>query len=123
MTATNRVGSLTFQIGVGDIDAGVAFYTRFLGRAPDFEPHANFAEWEVVTNAWLQINSERDVGSGVGPLRIEVDDIERALDQAVPTLAIDRPAVQHRDGVPVRWCTFSDPWGNRLGYFETIEAS
>jgi len=34
---------------------------------------------------------------------------------------IDIEEVQSRKGVPAKWCSFEDPWGNRLGLFQEVK--
>lgn len=36
-------------------------------------------------------------------------------------LNIDNFEIHSRQEVPVKWGTFTDPWGNRLGFFEYLD--
>ncbi len=36
-------------------------------------------------------------------------------------LRIEPFLIQSRSGVPVKWGTFTDPWGNMLGLFEYLD--
>lgn len=36
-------------------------------------------------------------------------------------LNVDYFEIYTRQEVPVMWGTFSDPWGNRIGFFEYID--
>jgi hypothetical protein len=46
---------VTVQVAVPDFKAGLHFYTRLFGRAPEFEPYDDFAEWEAVKDVWFQL--------------------------------------------------------------------
>jgi catechol 2,3-dioxygenase-like lactoylglutathione lyase family enzyme len=67
--------SMTVQFYVPDIEAGVDFYTRALGRAPNFAPYPDFHEWDHIAP-----NVNFQVGEGTPrptyPIRFGVADIE-----------------------------------------------
>mgnify|MGYP001306816834 FL=1 len=48
-------------------------------------------------------------------------DIEGERERLVKELKIDDFVIYSREEVPVKWGTFSDPWGNRLGFFEYLD--
>ena len=109
--------SITYQIRVPDFEAGVAFYTALLARDPDFVPHDDFAEWELIDRSWLQLN-KGTAAAGSGPLRLGTVDIERERQRVVDELGVEPFEIETRDEVPVLWATFPDPWGNQLGFFQ-----
>ncbi|WP_316568748.1 VOC family protein [Neobacillus sp. YIM B06451] len=111
---------MTYQIRVTDIKEGHKWYQTFLQNAPDFIPHDGFVEWEVVPGCWLQV-AEGIPSSGSGPLRVAVKDLEAEKSRLVSELEVENFEVFSREEVPVKWCTFSDPWGNRIGLFEYID--
>src|SRR5215813_7132868 len=82
MSGTQRNG-LTIALRVGDTDEAVAFYTRVLGRGPDFVAHEDFHEWEICPGAWLQVSSGHGTNgvSSSSRLRFEVDDIAAEIDR------------------------------------------
>jgi hypothetical protein len=39
----------------------------------------------------------------------------------VGEMGVELFEVYSREEVPVKWGSFSDPWGNRLGFFEYLD--
>ncbi|TFB22848.1 VOC family protein [Filobacillus milosensis] len=111
---------MTIQFRVSDIDEGQKFYEELFQRKPDFVPHEGFAEWEIVPGNWLQV-AEGIPTVGSGPLRLGVTNIEAAKQRLLDKFNIEDFEVHSRKEVPVKWGTFSDPWGNRLGFFEYLD--
>ncbi|GAA0323923.1 hypothetical protein GCM10008967_13080 [Bacillus carboniphilus] len=111
---------MTIQFRVSNIKEGLNWYQTLLKRKPDFIPHEGFAEWELVKGSWLQV-AEGDPSSGCGPLRVGVNNIEMERSRLINELGIEPFEIYSREGVPVKWATFSDPWGNQLGFFEYLE--
>ena len=89
-------------------------------KEPDFTPHDGFAEWELIPGCWLQV-AEGTPAEGSGPLRLGVISIEQERLRLINELHIESFEIFAREEVPVKWATFSDPWGNRIGFFEYIE--
>jgi hypothetical protein len=110
---------MTFQIRVSDFQKGLQWYQLLLDKEPDFIPHEGFAEWELVPGSWLQL-AEGVPTDGSGPLRLGVSSIENVFEK-VKQLGIEGVTIQGREEVPVKWCTFTDPWGNRIGFFEYLD--
>lgn len=111
---------MTIQVRVTNIEKGLNWYQLLLDKQPDFIPHANFAEWELVPGSWLQL-AEGTPAEGSGPLRLGVKDIEKVKERLQKELGVVDLEVHSREEVPVKWCTFSDPWGNMLGLFEYLD--
>lgn len=111
---------ITIQFRVTDFDQGQMWYETLLKRKPDFIPHEGFAEWEVIPGCWLQV-AEGIPSEGSGPLRLAVNDLEADQERIMKELNVDHFDIYARDEVPVRWGTFSDPWGNQLGFFEYVD--
>lgn len=105
---------------VSNFDKGLHWYQKLLQREPDFVPHEGFAEWELIPGFWLQL-AEGTPTVGSGPLRLGVTDIERERNRVINELNVASFDVHSREEVPVKWGTFSDPWGNRLGFFEHLD--
>ncbi|MBI3385338.1 hypothetical protein HY030_04055 [Candidatus Gottesmanbacteria bacterium] len=64
---------VTFQVRIPDFRKGLDWYTKLLGRKPDFVPHEEFAEWCIVPHAWLQVGKgQPEIGR---PIRFEVKNI------------------------------------------------
>ncbi|WP_137790280.1 VOC family protein [Bacillus sp. E(2018)] len=108
---------MTVQVRVSNMEDGQKYYETLLNRQPDFTPHDGFAEWELLPNCWLQV-AEGDPAVGNGPLRLGVVDIDAEKKRLIDVLHVEEFEIFERVEVPVRWATFSDPWGNRLGLFE-----
>ncbi|MFC4559770.1 VOC family protein [Virgibacillus kekensis] len=111
---------MTNQVRVRDIKEGQNWYQTLFNRKPDFIPHDGFAEWEIITGCWLQV-AEGDPSQASGPMRFGVSDIEGERERLVRELNIDMFEIYSRDEVPVKWGTFADPWGNRIGFFEYLD--
>src|SRR5690606_21933299 len=111
---------MTTQVRVTTIKEGQKWYETLLNRKPDFIPHEGFAEWELIPGCWLQV-AEGTLTYGNGPLRLGVTNIEAERDRLIEELKIDGFDILSRPEVPVKWGTFTDPWGNRLGFFEYVD--
>ncbi|MEH7014778.1 VOC family protein [Neobacillus niacini] len=111
---------MTYQVRVTDITEGYNWYKTFLNKDVDFKPHDGFVEWELIPGCWLQV-AEGTPSDGSGPLRLGVKDINAEKVRLEKELNIDDFQVYSRPEVPVKWVTFADPWGNRIGLFEYID--
>lgn len=113
---------MTTQVRVSNIKEGQEWYETLLNKQPDFIPHDGFAEWELLPGCWLQV-AQGPLTEGNGPLRLGVTNIEAERDRLVEELNIDGFEIHSRPEVSVKWGTFADPWGNRLGFFEYVDKS
>ncbi|MEK4969788.1 VOC family protein [Cytobacillus sp. FSL R7-0696] len=111
---------MTTQVRVANIEEGQKWYEALLNKKADFTPHEGFAEWELIPGCWLQV-AEGTLSEGNGPLRLGVTNIEAERERLIEVLRIDRFEIHSRPDVPVKWGTFTDPWGNRLGFFEYLD--
>ena len=111
---------MTIQVRVKDFKKGQKWYQILFNRDPDFMPHEHFAEWEIISGCWLQV-AEGTPSEASGPLRLGVTNIAGERERLVRELNIDKFEIYSRDEVPVKWGTFKDPWGNRLGLFEYLD--
>lgn len=111
---------MTYQVRVTDFDEGFEWYRKLLNKEPDFTPHEGFAEWELLPGCWLQV-AEGIPAEGSGPIRIGVTNIESHREKMSKELNVSNFEIHSREKVPVKWATFNDPWGNRLGFFEYID--
>lgn len=110
---------MTVQVRVLDIEEGQKWYRVLIDREPDFIPHDGFAEWELIPGCWLQV-AEGTSTEGNGPVRFGVTDIEAEQKRMKDELNVENFEIFSREEVPVKWGTFTDPWGNRLGFFEYL---
>ncbi|WP_449621845.1 VOC family protein [Robertmurraya sp. Marseille-Q9965] len=111
---------MTTQIRVSNFQEGQKWYETLLNKKPDFVPHEGFAEWELLPGCWLQI-AEGTPGVSNGPLRFGIMDIEAERNRLVKELKIDRFEIHSRPEVSAKWGTFTDPWGNQIGFFEYLD--
>lgn len=114
------ISEMTIQVRVSQFDQGLSWYRTLFQREPDFVPHEGFAEWELLPGCWLQL-AEGEPTVGSGPLRLGVTDIDHERDRIISALDVEPFELYSRPEVPVKWGTFSDPWGNRLGFFEQLD--
>lgn len=110
-------GGFTIQFCVPDIRAGVTFYSRLLGRPPNFEPYEDFKEWDGIGGCTIQI-AEGEPRPGY-PLRFRVEDIEAGCARVARDLGVACSPVERIPGL-VAFCNFDDPWGNRLGFYQRL---
>ncbi len=115
-----NIYELTVQVRVTDMGKGQAWYQSLLKREPDFVPHEGFAEWELIPRSWLQV-AEGEPAKGCGPLRLGVEDLEAERERLMNELHVEWFEIHQREEVPVKWATFEDPWGNRIGFFEYLD--
>lgn len=123
MTAPESPSGITIQLHVDDIDRARRFYGAIFGGEPHYQPHDDFLEWRVGDGeTWLQVVGSRgDQRPLPNRVRFRVEDIQ-AAHAAVLAAAIEASAVRTLPGV-VRFFDFSDPWGNRLGYYQDLAPS
>jgi hypothetical protein len=108
---------MTYQVRVTNFSQGLIWYKALLNRDPDLVPHEGFAEWELIPGCWLQV-AEGAPADGSGPIRFGVLSIEDERNRMITELDVKSFEIFSREEVPVKWASFSDPWGNRLGFFE-----
>lgn len=113
---------MTVQVRVSDMNEGQKWYQTLLKKEPDFIPHDGFAEWELIPGCWLQV-AEGVPAAGSGPMRLGIINLEAERERLVKELQVERFEIHSRDEVPVRWATFTDPWGNQIGLFEYVSES
>ncbi len=111
---------VTYQVRVADYKEGLRWYKTLFNRDPDFIPHEEFAEWEIVNGAWLQV-AKGEATIGNGPIRLGIQDIHSERKRLMKSLNIKIEEVNTREGVPAAWCTFNDPYGNLVGLFQELD--
>jgi hypothetical protein len=100
-----------------------ALYTRLLGRDPVFTPHDDFLEWPPLTGAeaWIQLTVSEEPRPLTNRLRFGVADIRSAA-AFLDELDLERSDISQLPGV-VAFLDATDPWGNRLGYYQDLVPS
>jgi hypothetical protein len=111
---------MTYQVRVTDFERGKHWYEVLLNKAPDFVPHKDFAEWEIIPGCWLQV-AKGTPAANSGPIRLGVKDLETERQRMINDLQAPYFEIHSREEVPVKWATFQDPWGNQLGFFEYLD--
>ncbi|GGA77986.1 VOC family protein [Ornithinibacillus halotolerans] len=111
---------MTIQFRVTNFKEGLHWYNLLFDKDPDFIPHEGFAEWEIVPGSWFQL-AQGEPADGSGPLRLGVTNLEKVKEKLIKELGLDGVEIHSRPEVPVKWCTFNDPWGNRIGLFEYLD--
>lgn len=114
----SEINGLTLAVGVGDMPKARDFYDRLFGREPDFTPgDGDLQEYETSPGAWLQITTSIEPGK-MQRVRFGVPDLAAARDALIAD-GIAVTEVEEVDEV-VRWCNFTDPYGNPLGIFQDL---
>lgn len=112
----------TVQVYVPASDLGSArrFYVSLFGREPDFEPHDDFLEWAIIPRqeTWFQLVGSENFSALTNRVRFRVEDIHAAV-AFVDQLGVERSKPSLLPNV-VAFFDFSDPWGNRLGYYQDL---
>lgn len=104
--------SVNAVLPVSDHAAAVAWYTQWIGRAPDVEPMEGVAEWQLVDNAWIQVALNPDA-AGKSSIVVGVEDI----DDHVASLArqgVTCGEIQDYDFIKLS--ELPDPEGNKINF-------
>lgn len=59
---------------VADLAAAEAWYTKLLGRGPDFRPMDTWVQWELSDQGGLALSTDQEI-SGTGVMFVVVEDI------------------------------------------------
>jgi predicted enzyme related to lactoylglutathione lyase len=106
-------------IAVSDLDAGLAWWERLLGRPPDMRPNDDEACWQLTDSGWIYVvrDAER---AGKGLVTVLVDDLDEHL-AGVGERGIEVGPIKEIPGA-VRSVWISDPEGNRIQFGEPQQA-
>ena len=123
-----KINGITYQVRAKDYAAAQEWYAKFLGRSPDFLPYegfvgeVGFCEWKLMSEAecWLQV-AEGEPAIGSGPIRFGVNDIHAHVARVVQSLGLPQPEIGTTPDGQVNYCTFTDPFGNRIGLFQDLQ--
>lgn len=125
VTEAPQTTGITLQVYVPTEEARTArdYYSHFFGREPEFEPHDDFFEWAPITEqeCWLQVAGREEVAKLNNRIRFRVADLTKAV-KFLETTGIPHSEPSQLPGV-VAFIDFSDPWGNKLGYYEDLVPS
>jgi hypothetical protein len=98
-------------IAVGNFDALLAWYERFLGGPPDERPMDGLVEWHFPDTGWIQLIHDTD-RAGRSLLTLQVDDLEQHLAE-LRERELDPGPVDTRSE-KVLFVTMNDPEGNAI---------
>lgn len=115
MTIKNALAAL----GVSDLKAAEAWYTRLISRAPDSKPMDEVFEYRFPTGGWLQvfIGDER---AGGGAATLVVGDLDAKLAE-LKAAGIYAGEPQRSDYADIAFV--DDPDGNRITFAQAKSAA
>ena len=105
-------------VPVSDLDAGIDWYTRFFGRAPDLRVGEEIL-WDIDEHATLFIepNTAR---AGAGRITFAVTGLDALLERLAAQRIEHEPVETYSNGV--RHVNVPDPDGNALAFAELPKA-
>lgn len=122
VSSAPMTAGMTLQVYVptGETDKARSFYGELFGREPEFEPHDDFFEWAPISGqeCWIQVSGKVDAKPMLNRVRFRVLDFRAALNY-LESSGIEHSEPSQLPGV-VAFVDFSDPWGNRLGYYKDL---
>jgi hypothetical protein len=122
MAEPDRFAGLTVQFYVSDIAEGVEFYTRALGRPPNFAPLPDFHEWDhIIPDVTFQL--AQGPPRPTYPIRFKVADIEQERDRILREASPPQSTSVKRFEGLVAVCDFVDRWGNSFGLYQVLFAA
>lgn len=120
-----KTAGFTLQVYVPTDETAAArsFYSSLFGREPEFEPHDDFFEWAPIPGqeCWFQVSGKDPASPLLNRVRFRVLDLAEAL-SFLDSSGIERSEPSQLPGV-VAIVDFTDPWGNRLGYYQDLVPS
>jgi predicted enzyme related to lactoylglutathione lyase len=120
MSDTFKITRVAMMVHVSNVDTAFDWYTRLFGREPDRAFFPNFKEWQLTDTCWLQV-AEGELAPGGSAISFSVEDIEATRQHLQDALQLEISEVERVPGVAA-WCTFSDPFGNRLGLYQHLQS-
>lgn len=105
-------------VRVSDLDAGMAWYTRFFDRPPDFRAGGEIL-WEVNEHATLFIESNAGQ-AGAGRITFSVTGLDELLEHLTARGIDHEPIETYSNGV--RHAKIPDPDGNAIAFAERPDA-
>ena len=95
---------------VADLAAAEAWYTKLLGRGPDFRPMDTLVQWELFDQGGLMVSSSDEI-AGKGVMFLYVDDL------AAERRRLQGLGIALEDDIPGDYSTLAqlrDPDGNLI---------
>jgi|tagenome__1003787_1003787.scaffolds.fasta_scaffold19932992_3 predicted enzyme related to lactoylglutathione lyase len=97
-------------IPVAELEAGLDWWERLLGRPPDMTPNDDEAVWRLTESSSIYVVRDRE-RAGKGLVTLFVEDLDAML-AGMSQRGIEAGAVDTKPGVRVT--TVVDPEGNRV---------
>ncbi|WP_432789846.1 hypothetical protein QYM46_16565 [Brevibacterium sp. K11IcPPYGO002] len=115
--------TLQVYVPTDETAAARSFYSSLFGREPEFEPHDDFFEWSPIAGqeCWYQVSGKDPASPLLNRVRFRVLDLSEAL-SFLDSSGIMRSEPSQLPEV-VAFVDFTDPWGNRLGYYQDLVPS
>jgi catechol 2,3-dioxygenase-like lactoylglutathione lyase family enzyme len=119
--STNNYTSVFSVLHVSDYDEAIAWYSKWLGRAPDVTPTEGIAEWKLAENAWIQVSVAPDPSVvGKGYVVCGVVDLER---QCSVCQKVGVSVGETEDYGFIKLANTNDPAGNTIVFVQEIETA
>lgn len=116
MSTESTLISVVSVLPVADHSAAVAWYAKWIGRAPDVEPMEGVAEWQLAPNAWIQVSVEPEsAGRTTVVLGVAEIDAQRAACEAAGVSWGDV-----NDYGFVKTAEAVDPAGNKIVFVQDL---
>jgi catechol 2,3-dioxygenase-like lactoylglutathione lyase family enzyme len=106
-------------VPVSDLDAGIDWYTRFFGRAPDMRAGSEIL-WDVDEHATLFIEPDAE-RAGAGRITFAVAGLDELLAHLAAQGIQHEPIETYSNGL--RHVKIPDPDGNALAFAEPPDAN
>lgn len=104
-------------VPVADYSAALAWYTRLMGRDPDFLPDEQEAVWQVVESGWIYVIG--DPGrAGRALITLMVDDLDRQLAE-LEARGVVVGGIETQPGM-YRLAEITDPEGNKIRFGQAL---
>ena len=102
---------------VVDHAAAVAWYQKWIGRAPDIEPMEGIAEWRIADNAWIQVSTDPEP-AGKTTVVVGVQDLDT---QRSTCAAAGVTVGEVNDYGFIKTAEAVDPAGNKILFIQEME--
>jgi catechol 2,3-dioxygenase-like lactoylglutathione lyase family enzyme len=118
MGMTHAITHLIAGVPVSDLDAGIDWYTRFFGRAPDLRV-GDEVLWDVDEHATLFIEPNA-AHAGTGRITLVAAGLDALLERLAAEGIDHEPIESYSDGE--RHVKVPDPDGNAISFVEMAQA-
>ena len=102
---------------VAEHATAVAWYRKWIGRAPDVEPMDGVAEWQLAENAWIQVSVDQET-AGRTTIVVGVNDV---VSQHAACARVDVVVGDVSDYGFIKTAEAVDPAGNKILFVEEVD--